>query len=125
MSNLYSGALSLGDAMPNIGYRTGLVVVAVIGSAVAALRFSQWMLPYLSTMALVASPLIALCWLTRRAATTLVDWRGPGVAAWGLGAAVGLSLNALGASYALPVGAAVTALCAVGLVRGVGADMPR
>jgi hypothetical protein len=107
MSNLYSGALSLSDVAPRIGYRIGLCLVAVVGTALAALHFSRWMLPYLTTMALAGPPLAAICWIHvwgRRSPRGNLNWRAAGIASWAAGLAVGLGLNAAGVGVALPAG---------------------
>ena len=108
MSNLYSGALSLSDAVPRIGYRLGLFLVGAIGTVLAALHFSRWMLPYLTTMALAAPPLAVICWIQQRDARTPgdVNWRTAGIAAWTIGLVVGLGSNAVGLGLALPAGIA-------------------
>ncbi len=107
MSNLYSGALSLSDVAPRIGYRIGLCLVAVVGTALAALHFSRWMLPYLTTMALAGPPLAAICWIHtwgRRSPRGNLNWRAAGIASWAAGLVVGLGLNAAGVGVALPAG---------------------
>ncbi len=115
MTNIWSGALSLGDALPRIPHRRAMVMVTAAGTLLAALRFSQWMIPYLTVMALTASPLIAVMLthevLRRRgAAVAGRAWHGPGLAAWGAGAAGGLALAAAGSPLALPIGLVVAAL---------------
>jgi hypothetical protein len=39
------------------------VAVAVVGTGLAALHFSRWMIPYLTVMAVAAPALILLLWL--------------------------------------------------------------
>jgi purine-cytosine permease-like protein len=74
MTNLHSGALALSDAVPRASFRPALVGVAVVGTGLAALRFSQWMIPYLTAMAVAAPALILLLWLD--AARAAGFWRG-------------------------------------------------
>jgi purine-cytosine permease-like protein len=62
MTNLHSGALALSDAAARVAFRPALLAVAVAGTALAALSFSQWMVPYLTAMALAAPALIAVLW---------------------------------------------------------------
>ena len=110
MSNLYSGALSLSDAT-RIAHRPALVAVATAGTALASLHFSKWMLPYLSTMALAAPPLIALFWLTKNRSKTVLrdmDWRADRLFAWGAGVGTGLAAHAAGVGAALPIGLLAT-----------------
>ena len=110
MSNLYSGALSLSDAT-RIAHRPALVAVATAGTALASLHFSKWMLPYLSTMALAAPPLIALFWLTKNRSKTVprdMDWRADRLFAWGIGVGTGLAAHAAGVGAALPIGLLAT-----------------
>ena len=63
MTNLHSGALALSDAAaPRAPSGPALLAVAAVGTALAALRFSQWMIPYLTAMAVAAPALIAVLW---------------------------------------------------------------
>jgi cytosine permease len=62
MTNLHSGALALSDAAGGVAFRPALLAVAAVGTALAALRFSQWMIPYLTAMAFAAPALIAVLW---------------------------------------------------------------
>jgi cytosine permease len=104
MTNLYSGALSLSDALPRIAHHRGLVAVGVVGTALAALHFSQWMLPYLTVMALAAPPLIGICVVDYvRGGRNRSGWHLPGLGAWAAGFAAGLALYVGDSSLALPV----------------------
>lgn len=108
MTNIYSGALSLSDAAPRVAHRPGLVAVAVVGTALAALHFSQWMVPYLSIMALSAPPLIGICALdAARGGRDRPGWHMPGLGAWGAGFAAGMALYVGDSSLSLPVSVAV------------------
>jgi cytosine permease len=120
MTNIYSGALSLSDAIPRISHRPGLVGVAIVGTGLAALHFSRWMIPYLTVMALSAPPLIGICVLDalrfRRArdreeakgpAGARGGWHVPGLMSWAAGFVAGLALYVGGSSLALPGSLAV------------------
>jgi purine-cytosine permease-like protein len=110
MTNLYSGALSLSDAVPRIAHRSALVAVALAGTGLAVLHFSRWMLPYLTIMALSAPALIGICALDAlRGARERPGWHVPGLAAWGAGFAVGLALYVGNSSLALPASMTVAA----------------
>jgi cytosine permease len=110
MTNLYSGALSLSDAVPRVSHGPGLVAVCVVGTALAALHFSQWMVPYLTVMALSAPPLIAICTLDAfRRGADRPGWHAPGLGAWAAGFAAGLALYVGDSSLALPASLIVAA----------------
>jgi purine-cytosine permease-like protein len=103
MTNLYSGALSLSDAVPRITHGSGLVAMALAGTGLAVLHFSHWMLPYLTIMALSAPALIGICALDAlRGAPERPGWHVPGLAAWSAGFVAGLALYVGGSSLALP-----------------------
>jgi cytosine permease len=115
MTNIYSGALSLTDAVPRAGHRRALVAVAVAGTALAALDFSRWMVGYLTVIALAAPSLIAvICVHALRGGEPRSGWNVAGLAAWGAGFAAGLALHLAGSSLGMPVSLAVAAaLCAI------------
>jgi cytosine permease len=125
MTNLYSGALSLVDAVPrrwtpglapSARHRVGLVVVALAGTGLAALHFSDWMVSYLTIMALSAPALIAVLLLHERLGPARRrGWHPPALLAWALGFAVGLALHLAGSPYALPAGLVATAAAYGGL----------
>jgi hypothetical protein len=48
---------------PRCSHRAGLVAIAVAGTAIAILHFADWMIPYLTAMALAAPCLIGVLWL--------------------------------------------------------------
>jgi cytosine permease len=75
MTNLHSGALALSDAAGRATFRPALVAVAVAGTGLAALRFSQWMIPYLTAMAVAAPALILLLWLDAARSARIVRGR--------------------------------------------------
>ncbi|MEW6581475.1 MAG: cytosine permease [Actinomycetota bacterium] len=111
MTNLYSGALSLSDAAPRAGHRAGLAAVCLLGTALAALHFSQWMLPYLTVMALTAPALIGICVLDAlRGHTARPGRHAPGLLGWAAGVAAGLALHLGGSSLALPASLAVAGI---------------
>jgi cytosine/uracil/thiamine/allantoin permease len=115
MTNIYSGALSLTDALPGAGHRRALVAVTLAGTALATLGFSRWMVGYLTVMALAAPSLIAvICVHALRGGAPRRGWSVPGLAAWGAGFGAGLALHLAGSSLGMPVSLAVSAvLCAI------------
>jgi cytosine permease len=119
LTNLHSGALSLQETSPRVGHRAGLVLVAVAGTALAMIRLAEWMVPYLTALALAAPCLIGVLWLDEaRGVHTRGGYRRLGVAAWAAGVAVGLGLYALDSPAALPAGlAAAAAVAAAPLLR--------
>jgi purine-cytosine permease-like protein len=105
LTNLYSGAISLEDALPGCSHRAGLVAIAVAGTAVATLHFADWMIPYLTAMALAAPCLIGVLWLDEiRASATVPGYRRLGIWAWAAGVGVGVALRAMDSPLALPAG---------------------
>ena len=111
MTNLYSGALSLEDAAPGVRHRPGLVAVCAVGTALAALHFSQWMIGYLTIMALSAPALIAICAIDAMAGSReRPGWHVPGLVAWGAGFAAGLALYLGDSSLAFPASLVVAAV---------------
>lgn len=108
LTNLYSGSLSLADALPRVPHHAALAAVAVAGTALAALRFSQWMVPYLSVMALSAPALVGVCVVDAAlGGSPRPGWHAPGLLAWAAGCGIGVGLYAAGSSLALPVSLAV------------------
>jgi len=111
LTNIWSGALSLADAVPAVPHRAALVAVAVAGSVVAALGFSDLMLPWLTVMALAAPGLVAVCAIhTLRGGTETAGWGSTGLYCWGAGFACGIALHLAGFVLALPAAAAVPAI---------------
>ena len=123
LTNLYSGALSLTHAAPAIRHRPALAAVALAGGVLAAVGFSELLLPYLTVMALAAPGLVVVCWLHalwgRRAPS---GWSPAGLGAWTLGVVAGIWLHLAGSWLALPAAVAVPALVywLAGRPRGEG-----
>ena len=113
LTNLHSGAISFENAIPNLAHHTGLVIVAVAGTALAAFQFADRMIPFLTAMALAAPCLIGVLWLDElRHRRATGAYRPVGVLAWGAGMAVGFTGYALDWSLALPGGIVVAAAIA-------------
>ena len=113
LTNLHSGAISLEDAVPGCSHRTGLIAIAVVGTAIATLRFADWMISYLTALALAAPCLIGVLWLDElRGRRTVPGYRALGICAWGAGVAVGVVLRALQSPVALPAGIVTSAAIA-------------
>ena len=113
LTNLHSGAISLEDAVPGWSHRTGLVAIATVGTAIATLHFADWMIPYLTALALAAPCLIGVLWLDElRGRATAPGSRALGIWAWGAGVAVGVALRALDSPVALPAGIVTAAAIA-------------
>ena len=88
-------------------------MIALAGAALAALDFADWMIPYLTLMALAAPCLIGVLWLDdRRGVRTTAAYRPLGLAAWGAGVALGVGLHLAGSPYALPAGLAASTAAA-------------
>lgn len=113
LTNLHSGAISLEDALPRCSHRAGLTAIAIGGTAIATLHFADWMIPYLTAMALAAPCLIGVLWLDElRASRTIAGYRRLGIWAWGAGVGVGVALRALDSPFALPAGMVTAAAIA-------------
>ena len=111
LTNIWSGGLSLSDAVPRVGHRAGLVAVTAVGTVVAALDFSDLMLGWLTVMALAAPGLVAVCAVhALRGGGATPGWRLSGLSSWTLGFACGIGLDVAGSSLALPVAAALPAV---------------
>lgn len=111
LTNIWSGALSLADAIPGVGARTGLVATAAAGSALAATGFADLMLGWLTVMALAAPGLVALCAVhVLRGGGARPGWGTIGLASWGAGFGCGLALHMAGSPLALPAAAMVPAV---------------
>ncbi len=105
LTNLHSGAISIEDALPRCSHRAGLVAIAIAGTAIATLHFADWMIPYVTAMALAAPCLIGVLWLDEvRASRTVPGYRRLGIWAWGAGVGVGVALRAADSPLALPAG---------------------
>ena len=123
LTNLHSGAISLEDAVPGVSHRAGLVAVAVVGTAVAAFHFAEWMIPYLTAMALSAPCLIGVLWLDElRHTRSTARYRSIAIAAWAGGVATGIALHLAESPLALPAGlAAAIVIAAIPWATGQGA----
>jgi cytosine permease len=110
LTNIWSGALSLTDALPRVSHRAALIAVACVGAVVAAGGFADLMLPWLTVMALAAPGLVAICVIHAvRGAGRVEGWRAAGLYAWGAGFACGLALHVAGSPIALAAAAALPA----------------
>ena len=86
LTNLWSGALSLQDAAPLVTHRAALLTVAAAGAVLAAARFDDLMLSWLTVMALAAPGLVAVCVIHAARRERVEDgWRTAGLVAWGAG----------------------------------------
>lgn len=113
LTNLHSGAISLEEALPRCSHRAGLVVTAVAGTGIATLHFADFMITYLTAMALAAPCLIGVLWLDElRPHATSPGYRRVGIWAWGGGVVVGFALRAADSPLALPAGVATAAAIA-------------
>lgn len=111
LTNIWSGGLSLTDAVPRLSRRAGQVIVAGIGAVIAAAGFADLMLPWLTVMALAAPGLVAICVLhVMRGGRTNLGWGMTGLACWGAGFACGIALFLAGSPLALPGAAAIPAV---------------
>ena len=111
LTNLWSGALSLRDAAPRVTHRAALLTVAAAGAVLAAARFDDLMLSWLTVMALAAPGLVAVCVIHAARRERVEDgWRAAGLGAWGGGFACGLGLHLAGSPLALPAATLVPAL---------------
>lgn len=110
LTNVWSGALSLSDAVPRLGHRTALGAIAVLGTLVATAGFADLMLGWLTVMALAAPGLVAICVVhAARGGSIAPGWRSAGLLSWTLGFACGIALDMAGSALALPVAAALPA----------------
>lgn len=104
LTNIWSGGLSLTDAVPSIRPAVSLPAVTLVGAAVAAVGFSDLMLPWLTVMALAAPGLAAVCAVhAARATAPRPGWGVTGLCCWGAGFAGGIALHVAGSWTALPV----------------------
>jgi hypothetical protein len=88
-----------------------MVLVTVVGAAVAAVGFADLMLPWLTVMALAAPGLVAVCVVHAvRHAPLHTGYRRAGLYSWGAGFACGTMLHLAGSALALPAAAAVPAV---------------
>ena len=110
LTNIWSGGLSLTDAVPRVSGRAAQVWVTCVGAVLAAVGFADLMLPWLALMALAAPGLVAVCAIhVLRGGRTRTGWGMTGLASWGVGFACGVALFLAGSPLALPLAAAVPA----------------
>ena len=110
LTNVWSGGLSLTDAVPRLSRRAGQTIVAGAGAVIAAAGFTDLMLPWLAVMALAAPGLVAICVLhAARGGRTTLGWGMTGLACWAAGFACGIALFLAGSAFALPGAAAIPA----------------
>lgn len=111
LTNIWSGGLSLTDAVPRLSPRAAQMWVAGVGAVIAAAGFAELMLPWLAVMALAAPGLVAVCAIhVLRGGRTDRGWGMTGLACWGVGFACGIGLFLAGSPLALPAAAAVPAV---------------
>ena len=111
LTNIWSGGLSLTDAVPRLSGRTAQIAVACVGAVIAAAGFADLMLPWLAIMALAAPGLVAVCAIhVLRGGPTRPGWGMSGLASWGAGFACGIALFLAGSPLALPGAAAIPAV---------------
>jgi purine-cytosine permease-like protein len=119
LTNLHSGALSFEDAVSNLTHRRALLVVAVTGTALAALDFADSMIGFLTAMALAAPCLIGVLWIDELRNHRPARYVPVAIVAWAAGIVVGVVLRLLDSPIALPAGiAAAAAVAAIPLFRG-------
>ncbi|MGD9695598.1 MAG: cytosine permease [Thermoleophilia bacterium] len=122
LTNIWSGALSLCDAVPAVPRPAALVGVAAAGAVLAAVGFADLMQSWLTVMALAAPGLVAVCAIhVVRRDTVPPGWRTSGLAAWGGGFGCGLALHVAGSAMALPA-AAIVPTVTYWLLRSAGRD---
>jgi cytosine permease len=111
LTNIWSGGLSLSDAVPAVRHGPALVAVAAVGSVVAAAGFADLMLPWLTVMALAAPGLVAVCTIhALRGGPEIDGWGSTGLYCWGAGFLCGIALDMAGSAFALPAAALVPAV---------------
>ncbi len=121
LTNLHSGAIAIEDlAGRALSHRRALVVLAVVGTALALVDLASRMVPFLTVMAVAAPCLVVVIWLAVRRNGSPVDpWIRPDpAAAWIVGAGVGAILAILDSPWAL-IAALVVAGMAM-LIAGYG-----
>jgi cytosine permease len=111
LTNIWSGGLSLSDAVPRIPVSMAMPIVVVVGTVVAAAGFSDLMLAWLTVMALATPGLAAICAIHAIGGKAAPSGRGTtGLCSWGAGFASGIALHLAGSPLALPAAALLPAL---------------
>jgi len=111
LTNIWSGGLSLSDAVPAIPEAVAMPAVAAAGAGVAAGGFSGLMLPWLTVMALAAPGLAAVCAIhALRGKPACPVWGTTGLCCWGAGFGCGIALYVAGSPLALPAAALLPAV---------------
>jgi purine-cytosine permease-like protein len=111
LTNIWSGGLSLADAVPAIPRGGALLAVTAVGAVVAAAGLADHMLPWLTVMALAAPGLVAVCAIhALRGGPAIPGWGTTGLCCWGAGFGCGIALHLAGSGLALPAAAAVPAI---------------
>ncbi len=104
LTTTYSGALALRSVWPRLSTTAGMLLIAVPGTALAAARFDNHLLPWLGVLAALLPPLVVPmateAWRRRRglavANIPLWTWATPGLIAMILGQPmIGLGLAAI------------------------------
>lgn len=104
LTNIWSGGLSLTDAVPPLPPAVPMTAVTLVGGVVAAVGFSDLMLPWLTVMALAAPGLAAVCAIhALRGTGARPGWGTIGLCCWGAGFGGGIALHIAGSWTALPV----------------------
>lgn len=120
LTNLHSGAIAIEDlAGRALSHRRALILLAVVGTALALVDLASRMVPFLTVMAVAAPCLVVVIWLVTRTdrGGRETAMRGGPVAAWLLGGAVGTVLAIIDSPWALP---AALAMAAVAMLVTVG-----
>ena len=111
LTNIWSGGLSLSDAVPAIPPAVAMPAVTVVGAVVAAGGFSGLMLPWLTVMALATPGLAAVCAIhALRGTAACRAWGITGLCCWGAGFGCGIALHVAGSPVALPAAALLPAV---------------
>lgn len=125
LTNLHSGAIAIEDlAGRALSHRRALILLAVVGTALALVDLASRMVPFLTVMAVAAPCLVVVIWLVTRTdrGGRETAMRGGPVAAWLLGGAVGTVLAIINSPWALP---AALAVAAVAMLATVGSRQIR
>ena len=103
LTNIWSGGLSLSDAVPAVPVAVAMPAVTAVGTVVAAGGFSDLMLPWLTVMALATPGLAAICAIhALRGSAACVGWGTTGLCCWGAGFGCGIALHVAGSRAGAP-----------------------